>query len=232
MKLSPISALAGAFGFCFSGFFAVRLNVNFVMIQVYTWLPLQLLFVHQFLYKGRRWQWLGLVGAMVMSLLAGHPQTTIYCWYLVIAYWLYGGYLRQRDKARSWKSALGRCATAEILKLVGTFALVFGIAAVMLLPGDGKNWLSRTTQSILPGHRRHLLTVSWITASVYTQFFWGLGNAARAGNSFWGADPQSPSVLQTQTIAGQFQLAHNNPGFWQYWECNAYSGQASGWRWF
>jgi hypothetical protein len=225
LRLNPVSALAGAFGFCFSGFFALRMNVNFVMVQVYIWLPLQLLFVHQFLGKGGRWRWLGLVGAMVTSLLAGHPQTTVYCWYLLIAYWLYRSYGCQRDKNPNWKSALTRCATVDALKLIGTFVLVFGIAAVMLLPGR-ENWShtgrpSRSFEDIADTS----LPYRGLLRLFIPNFFggWGLQSG---GNSFWGADPQSPSVIQTSTVARKTtQSVHDSPGFWQYWECNAYSGQ-------
>ena len=225
LKLSPISALAGGFAFCFSGFFALRMNVNFVMIQVYIWLPLQLFFVDQFLGKGGRWRWLGLLGAMVMSLLGGHPQTTVYCWYLVIAYWLYRGYLCQKGEARNWRSALGRSAIAETPKLIGTFVLVFGIAAVMLLPG-AENWLhtGRPGQSFQQIADTSLPYRGLLRLFV-PNFFGGWGMQP-GGNSFWGADPQSVSVLQNPTIVGTTSSsAHNVVGFWQYWECNAYSGQ-------
>jgi len=225
LKLSPISALAGGFAFCFSGFFALRMNVNFVMIQVYIWLPLQLFFVQQFLGKGGRWRWLGLVGAMTMSLLGGHPQTTVYCWYLVIAYWLYRGYLCQKDEARSWRSALGRCAMVEAPKLIGTFVLVFGIAAVMLLPG-GENWrhTGRPHQSF-----QNIADTSLPYRGLLRLFvpnFFGDLRLQPVGNTFWGADPQSPSVFRNPTNArGIEQHGFNGTGFWQYWECNAYSGQ-------
>ena len=225
LKLNPISALAGGFAFCFSGFFALRMNVNFVMIQVYIWLPLQLLFVHQFLCKAGHWRWLGLVGAMVMSLLGGHPQTTVYCWYLVVAYWLYRSYLCQKDKAQSWKSALTRCATVDAPKLVGTFALVFGIGAMMLLPG-GENWLltARPKQSFQKVADTSLPYRGLIR--LFVPNFFGEWGIQPGGNSFWGADPQSPTVLQTPTSARvATQSVRSSPGFWQYWECNAYSGQ-------
>jgi hypothetical protein len=225
LKLRPISALAGAFGFCFSGFFVMRMNVNFVMIQVYIWLPLQLLFVHRFVSKRGRWRWLGLVGGMLMSLLGGHPQTTVYCWYLVIAYWLYRSYLSQRDKVQSWKSALGRCTVMEAPKIVGTFALVFGIAAVMLLPGVENWWHTGRPKQSFQAIADPSLPYRGLLRLLIPNFFGGWGMQP-GGNSFWGADPQSPSVLQTGTIAGKIsQSAHNSPGFWQYWECNAYSGQ-------
>ena len=70
------------------------------MIQVYAWLPLQLLCVHSLTSGAGRRAWLGLGGAMLLSLLAGHQQTTVYCWYLVIAYWLYRCYGRAGNKIR------------------------------------------------------------------------------------------------------------------------------------
>src|ERR1017187_8737800 len=42
IKLGPLAALTGAVVFCLSGFASLRI-VNFVVIQVYVWLPLQLL---------------------------------------------------------------------------------------------------------------------------------------------------------------------------------------------
>jgi hypothetical protein len=69
VKLGPLAALMGALVFCLSGFASLRI-VNFVMIQVYAWLPLQLLCVHRLTAGGGRRAWLGLVGAMLLSLLA------------------------------------------------------------------------------------------------------------------------------------------------------------------
>lgn len=225
LKLSPISALAGGLAFCLSGFFALRMNMHSVTIQVYIWLPLQLFFVHQFLRKGGQWRWLGLVGAVVMSLLGGFPQTTVYCWYLVIAYWLYRSYLRQRDRGRTWKSALTRCAMVEAPKLLGTFAVVFGIAAASLLPGL-ENWShtgrpGRTFQDISDTS----LTYQGLVRLFVPDFFGGV-EKQRGGIVFWGADPRSPSVQQTASVVGTSdQSVQSSPGFWQYWDCNAYSGQ-------
>ncbi len=218
LRLNPISAAAGALAFCLSSFFALRMAVNFVMIQVYVWLPLQLYFVHRLTAKRDAWSWLGLVMAMALSLLAGHPQTTVYGWYLVVGFWLYRGWSRERDRAHSWASALGRCIRAEALPLVGTFALVFGIAAVMVLPG-AENW-SRTARPA-----RSFQTVAdtslpyrGLVRLFVPNFFGSL--VRQYGVSFWGADPQSATVAlinPTKVPADR--------GFWQYWECAAYSGQ-------
>ena len=219
IKFNPVSALAGALAFCLSGFFALRMAVNFVMIQVYLWLPLQLFFVHELMSKGGRWRWLGLVVAMAMSLLGGHPQTTVYCWYLVVAYWLYRGWLRERDQTPNWASALGRCAKVEAPKVAGTFVLVFGIAAVVLLPG-AENWSfsSRSSQSFQTVADTSL-PYRGLLRLLVPNFFGGI--TRQYGYNFWGADQQSATV--TVINLPKAGVSH---GFWQYWECNAYSGQA------
>ena len=149
LKLRPASSLLGSLVFCLSGFFALRMTVNFVMIQTYIWLPLQLFFVDRLTTTGSRWAWAGLGAAIWMSLLAGHPQTAVYCWYLVIGYWLYRGYLGQRQERVSWATALVRCAKIDLPKIVGTFVLVAGAAAIVLLP-QIQNWsLSVPAEAVL-----------------------------------------------------------------------------------
>ena len=64
-----------------------------------------------------------------------------------------------------------------------------------------------------------------LTRLFVPNFFGSLGTQS-GGYSFWGADPQSPSVLQTISVAGATaESRHTTPGFWQYWEFSAYSGQ-------
>src|SRR6266404_3972969 len=130
VKLGPIAALAGALVFCLSGYASLRVSC-FIMMQVYVWLPLQLLCVHRLTSGGSRYAWLGLVGSMLLSLLAGHQQTTVYCWYLVIAYWLYRCYCLRREQSAGWKPAIWQIVKKEVPKLAGTFVLVFGLAAVL-----------------------------------------------------------------------------------------------------
>src|ERR1041385_402279 len=147
LKLSPMAALAGALVFCLSGFACLRI-VNFVMFQVYVWLPLQLYCVHRFTSGEDRWAWLGLVGAMLMSLLAGSPQVTLYSWYLVIAYWLYCCWSGRHRKSARWGETIRHVAKRDLPKLIGTFVLVLGLSAVMVLP-SAENWERsvRTRQS-------------------------------------------------------------------------------------
>jgi hypothetical protein len=216
IKRSPIAALCGALVFCLSGFASLRI-VNFVMMQVYVWLPLQLLCVHHLTTGKTRWAWPTLVVAMVMSLMAGHQQTTVYCWYLVIAYWLCRDWHERRGCEQDWWTALRQVIGRGLPKMLGTFALVFGIGAVMLLPA-AENWLRtvRSHQSFdavadtsVPYHQ--LLTL-------LVPNFFGLTQPIESPVPFWGFDVHSWTVT------------HNGPvgaatGFWQYWEFGAYAGE-------
>ena len=215
VKLSPFAALTGALVFCLSGFASLRI-VNFVMIQVYTWLPLQLLCVHRLTSGGGRRAWLGLVGAMLVSLLAGHQQTTVYCWYLVIAYWLYRCYCLRRERGAGWKPAVRQVAGRDAPKLAGTFVLVFGLAAVMVVPG-AENWLhtGRPRQSF-EAVADISLPRDQLLALLVPNFF-GKTQYTNSPVPFWGFDPRSPTVIQTSS--------GNGGGFWLYWEFGAYAGQ-------
>ncbi len=217
LRFRPIPALTGAIVFCLSGFASLHL-VNFVIVQVYVWLPLQMLCVHRFSSTRSRWVWLGLVGTMLMSLLAGHQQTTVYCWYLVIAYWLYRGCSAGRNDASNWRTRLVRVVVREMPKLVGTFALVFALGAILLVPAT-QNWLhtgrahpqfENVADTSLPYNQ--LLTL------LVPNFFGR--TQAKTADQFWGYDPQSWSVIHNPSITGL-------PGYWEYWEFGAYAGQIS-----
>jgi hypothetical protein len=216
VRLSPMAALTGALVFCLSGFASLRI-VNFVMIQVYAWLPLQLLCVHCLTSGGGRRAWLGLVGAMLLSLLAGHQQTTVYCWYLVIAYWLYRCYCLRCEQGASWKPAIRQVAGTDAPKLVGTFVLVLGLGACMLVPG-AENWLhtGRPRQSFDTVADMSLPYDQLLTQLVPN--FFGVGQFTNSPVDFWGFDPRSPSVNGVSTSSG-------GPGYWHYWEFGAYDGQ-------
>jgi hypothetical protein len=205
-KLNPMAALGGALVFCLSGFASLHL-VNFVIIQTCIWLPLQLLFVDRLFAGKSRWGRLGLIGAMTMSLLAGHPQTTVYCWYLVVAYWFY----------RSYSSCREPGVVKDALRLIGTFVLVFGLSAYLLIPA-AQNWW-RTKRSSLPFEatadtslpRRELLTL-------FVPNFFGITKSLDSPIPFWGFDPHSPSVIGNSPVNAK-------PGYWQYWEFGIYAGQ-------
>ena len=212
LRLSPVAALSGAVVFCLSGFASLHL-VNFVIIQVYVWLPLQLLYVDRLTFGKGRWAWWGLVGAMVMSLLAGHQQTTVYCWYLVIAYWFYRYYSTRRKDGMDWKVVARQVAAKDLPKLIGTFALVFGLSAVMLIP-SAQNWwrtarpgqsFETTADTSLPYHQLVTLLVP---------NFFGKTQSTDSSIPFWGFDIHSPRVIHNGPVNAK-------PGYWQYWEFGA-----------
>ncbi len=215
LKLSPMAALAGALVFSLSGFASLRI-VNFVMIQVYAWLPLQLLCVHSLTSGGGRRAWLGLGGAMLLSLLAGHQQTTVYCWYLVIAYWLYRCYGRRREQNSDWKLTIWQIAGKDAPKLVGTFLLVFGLSACMVIPA-AENWLhtGRPHQSLDTVADISLPYDQLLTLLVPN--FFGETQFTNSPVAFWGFDPRSATVIQNQF--------GNGGGYWLYWEFGSYAGQ-------
>lgn len=216
LKLSRLAALGGALVFSLAGFPSLRI-VNFVMIQVYVWLPLQLLCVHRLTNGGGRRAWLGLVGAALMSLLAGHQQTTVYCWYLVIAYWLYRSYSRHREDGAGWRTTIRQMAVMDVARLVGTFALVAGLGAVMVLPAT-ENWsrTARPRQSFNTAADTSLPRDQLLTLLVPR--FFGESRDGGSPHSFWGIDTHSPTVIQTGTYRAHV-------GYWQYWEFGAYAGQ-------
>jgi hypothetical protein len=216
IKLSPLAALIGALVFCLSGFASLRI-VNFVMMQVYAWLPLQLLCVHRLTSVGGRRAWLGLVGVMLLSLLAGHQQTTVYCWYLVIAYWLYRCYCLRREQTMGWKPTIRQLAGKDVPKLIGTFILVFGLSAIMLIPGV-ENWLhtGRPRQSF-----ENVAETSLPYDQLLTQLvpnFFGKSQFTNSPVAFWGFDPSSPTVIRNVFTNGR-------TGYWLYWEFGTYAGQ-------
>jgi hypothetical protein len=215
-RLSRVAALTGALVFCLSGYASLEI-MTFVIIQVYVWLPLQLLCVHRLTSGKGRLAWLGLTGTMLMSLLAGHQQTTLYCWYLVIAYWLYRSYSNCRKDHGPETMALRRLVRVEAPRLAATFALVFGIAAVMVVPA-AENWL-HTARPKLP-----FLEIA-DTSMPYHQLlaffvpnFFGRTQSIDSPVPFWGYDPRSVTVLRNPGV-------NAGPGYWQYWEFGGYAGQ-------
>ncbi|HVM59254.1 MAG TPA: YfhO family protein [Verrucomicrobiae bacterium] len=215
LKFRPVAALTGAIVFCLSGFASLHI-VNFVLIQTYAWLPLQLLCIHRLTGTRSRWAWLGLVGAMLMSLLAGHQQTTVYCWYLVIAYWLYRGYsVGHSDAPGRWAKAR-RVVVRDLPKLAGTFVVVFALGASLLIPA-AQNWLhtARARQPfeiIADTSLPYCELLSLLVPNYFGQ------TQGESPVEFWGYDARSWTVVHNPSNSGL-------PGYWQYWEFGVYAGQ-------
>jgi hypothetical protein len=134
------AAMIGAITFAYGGYLTSYPQLQVAVIEAGIWLPLTLLG----LWEGTRireaafswWKrggWFVLAGAALgLSLLAGHPQTTLFYGYTAIIYLLW----RVASNRLSWRVFL---IGAAIMGIVGV-----GLAAVQLVPG--LEYLSRTTR--------------------------------------------------------------------------------------
>jgi hypothetical protein len=216
IKLIRVAAITGALIFSLAAFASLEI-VNFVIIQVYIWLPLQLLCVHRVTFERSKLTWFGLAGSMVLSLLAGHQQMTVYCWYFVLAYWLYCICSVYRKENCSWTMVLRRLASCELPKMAAVFVLVFALAAIMVIPAYD-NWrrTSRPGWSFLEIADTSLPYHELVT--LFVPNFFGMTQSIDSPVPFWGEDPRSATVIRNGAV-------NANPGFWQYWEFGGYTGQ-------
>ncbi len=116
-----VAALIGGYGGFMTGYPPLQL----ALLEASIWLPLALIGIHE---AGRSARpplgWLLVTGiALGLSWLAGHPQTSFFLTYLLIAYWGYQVYARRWR----WTWWIAGCA------LFGVIA--GGLAAVQLIPG-------------------------------------------------------------------------------------------------
>jgi len=126
---SKIAGLVSAITVTYGGFLTGYPPLQLAILEAGIWLPLGLLGIYQAsdIEQPSRLQslaWLSVSGfAMGVSLLAGHPQTSLFMAYLLIAYILYRGVSEHHTLL--W----------IILALGSVLGLAFGIAAIQLLPG-------------------------------------------------------------------------------------------------
>ncbi|MCZ7538526.1 MAG: YfhO family protein [Anaerolineae bacterium] len=120
----PAPALLGSLIWTYGGFLTGYPMLQPSIAEGLAWLPLALLGAHLSL-TAPRWRVRGILlsgGALALTFLAGHPQTTTYTVYLVLAYLAFTGWrLGLRPQSVLWRGAL--------LGLVSA-----GLAAVQLLP--------------------------------------------------------------------------------------------------
>ena len=140
--MRPAAALIGAIGFEFNGFF-IGHRGHYNMLAVVVWLPGVLWLLD------RAWRavqprfavaWAVAAGlALSQMAMAGHPQVTLYCALMIVAYMAYrwAGALRQSG---GWRA---RLRVPALFVLAGVLA--GGIAAIALLPAA--ELLSRSLRS-------------------------------------------------------------------------------------
>lgn len=124
------AAIIGGYGGYLSGYPPLQL----ALLEAGVWLPLTVLGITEATRMPKmRWSWLLLTGfALGLSWMAGHPQTSWFLTYLLVAYFAYSVYVMHYR----WTTFLFGAA------LFGLVA--FGLAAVQLLPG--LEYLPRTAR--------------------------------------------------------------------------------------
>jgi len=114
------AALLGAAVFAYGGFLTGYPLLQSAIVETATWLPLALLGARWFT-DGRRTAGVALSSvALGLSMLAGHPQTTLFVFYLSLAYWVFVNWLSFR-----WRALLFAALPA---------ALAVGLSAGQILP--------------------------------------------------------------------------------------------------
>ena len=133
-QLIRIAALTGALIFSLAAFASLEI-VNFVIIQVYIWLPLQLLCVHR-VTSGEKQICLVWARGLHAAVAPGGSSAND-CVLLVlrpgvlVVLHLFCLPKRELSVEDSFDAAL---ASRELPKMVAMFALVFALAAVMVIP--------------------------------------------------------------------------------------------------
>lgn len=127
------AAVIGGYGGYLSGYPPLQL----ALLEAGVWLPLAVLGIYEATQGSKlRYGWLILTGAALgLSWLAGHPQTSFFLTYLLLAYLAYRLYVRRW----SW---LNFVTGAMVFGIIA-----FGAVAVTLLPG--LEYLLRTSRSDL-----------------------------------------------------------------------------------
>ncbi len=122
---SRVAGLISALTLTYGGYLTGYPPLQLAILEAGIWLPLSLLGAYRAL-EGGHWRmgWLSLSAlGLGLSLLAGHPQTTLFFTYVLIAYLIH----RAIQQHMGWQPTLAA--------LIGTVGLGYALAAVQLLPG-------------------------------------------------------------------------------------------------
>ncbi len=132
-----IAAVIAGYGGYLTGYPPLQL----ALLEAGIWLPLAALGILEATRGGRvRWRWLIVTGlALGLSWMAGHPQTSFFLTYLLVAYYAYRAWVMPSTPVRVGAGLRPAPTVNRILMLVAGAALfgliAFGLAAVQLLPG-------------------------------------------------------------------------------------------------
>lgn len=172
MGLTTLSAVLGGISFSFSLFMVVWNQWNTVG-QVALWLPLTLLAVEEIFINKNTFRWLIILTAsLTFPFFAGHIQTTLYVYFLTIAYFLF----KIWEKKKSVKSLI-----LPSIVLFASFGITILLTAIQWLPTlEFYLQAPRSTSSASYIFQRGLLPISHLMTLFAPDFF---GNPA-TGNYF------------------------------------------------
>lgn len=212
LRLQVGAAVVGMIVFVFSSFMSLHI-IHANVITAFLWLPLQFLFVNRIV--GRPFKaghYLGLMGATLMSFLAGFPQVVMYNSYLVGTYWLFLYFLRQNEEPKSSVIQKVRGVLFEGVKIGFVFLCVILAGAAQFFP-VAENWMLSARQKYAYLEiANDSLPWYYLIHGLVPNFF-GVSNGAGSGIPFWGVDKESYG----------YSIWH--AGAWQYWEFGFYAGQ-------
>jgi hypothetical protein len=166
-----ISALT----FTYSGYLTTFPVQQLTILQTAIWLPLVLLFLDRAFYRPNRLSQVILAGlALACALLAGHPQTSMYVIYTVLAYGLFLAWSTRRAERETpnGEATPRRHVGRSVALLLMLFALGLALAAIQLAPA--LRLIVRSTRAEL-----HYGAVAWgfplteLTHLLYPGYFGG-----------------------------------------------------------
>jgi hypothetical protein len=119
---SRTAALLGALVFAFGGYLTGYPILQLAVLETAVWLPLALWAARRLAHRGDMRSLTWLAAALALSVLAGHPQTYTFIFYLTAIYFVY----RARRERLPWRKAGA--------VFVGGFGLAVLLSAVQLIP--------------------------------------------------------------------------------------------------
>ncbi len=212
LRLHFGAAIVGMIVFVFSAFMSLHI-VHANVITAFLWLPLQFLFVNRIV--GRPFKagyYLGLIGATLMSFLAGFPQVVMYNSYLVGGYWLFLHFQRQNGGSQLSVTLKVRGVLFEGAKVSVVFLFVILAGAAQFFP-VAENWMLSARQKYTYLEiANDSLPWYYLIHGLVPNFF-GVSSGTPGGVPFWGVDKESYG----------YSIWHS--GAWEYWEFVFYAGQ-------
>ncbi len=204
--LRPAATIAGMVVFCFSGFMSLHFK-HAAQFQVYVWFPLELLLIKRLVSRFHPWRFVSLLGAISLSLLAGHTQITVYASCAAAGFWLFC--LASREGAPTRNLAAG------LAQIIGTFFLACLLNAFLVLPA-------------IEGYRNSWRR-AWDRAEAVDQSLPIYHLAELAVPNFFGTTEDGGSPMPYWGFARDSRLVQQKggAGSWQYWEFSGYAGQAA-----